>query len=191
MQKFSKIQNEPQIAPKNAATLWQGSHLKVLALDEWEVVAEKDMVVALPYFVERNEVMVRAEQVPPYQYREPAHQHFLTLMSGSVEDGESPEQALRRELREEMGIVLTDRFKPEMLGQFMVSKGNTARYHIYILPLMQQHYQQVPATTDGSRSEKKSSNVMVSTRKLKNLSPVDLVTAYVVGAFVAKHQLNF
>lgn len=191
MEKFSKIQNQPEITPEKAPVLWQGKHLTVKSVEGWEVVSEKDMVIALPFFTDRGEVMVRAEVVPSFTLRNPTHKHFLTLMSGSVEPGESPDATLRRELVEECGIKLTDRYRPEKVGEFMVSKGSVAKYHIYILELMPHHYEQVPATTDGSKAEKQSSNVMVKVRNLKNLTPQDMVTAYTIGAFVAKHQLNF
>lgn len=190
MQKFTKIQREPRAAATPAVSVYKGQYMEVLGVEGWEVVSEKDMVVALPYFVEEGTVMVRAEYVPTYKLKHPGHTHFLTLMSGGIEEGETPVQALRRELREECGITLAARYSPQMLGRFMVSKGNTAQYHIYIVPLERGTYEQTRPTTDGSASEKKSSNVVVRVGHIKNLEPVDLLTAYVLGAFKAQHLVE-
>jgi 8-oxo-dGTP pyrophosphatase MutT (NUDIX family) len=190
MQKFTKIQQEPKPVDAPAVSVYKGQYLEVLGIEGWEVTSEKDMVVALPYFVEHGTVMVRAEYVPPYKLKHPGHTHFLTLMSGGIEPGESPADALRRELAEECGIVLSDRYRPQMLGRYMVSKGSTAQYHIYIVPLERGTYEQKRPTTDGSASEKKSSNVVVRVSHIQNLEPVDLLTAYVLGAFRAQHPVE-
>lgn len=183
MKKFSKLQQEPTGPAVESAVQWDGGNMQVLKIEEWDVLQERDMVIALPYIVAYNQIVVRSEHIPPYTVRFPGTANFLTLMSGSIEEGEEPAAALRRELEEECGIVLRDMYKPDKLAELMVFKGGTAKYHIYILPLKEKDYTQVAIKTDGTQSEAKSSCVYVPIVKLKGLKPVDIVTAYVLEVF--------
>ncbi|MCM3742619.1 NUDIX hydrolase [Sporosarcina luteola] len=53
------------------------------------------------------------------QYRHPGNDFYVEVPAGKVEDGESYEEAIRREIREETGYVSEERLIP--LGEFMVN----------------------------------------------------------------------
>jgi ADP-ribose pyrophosphatase len=66
------------------------------------------------------------------QYRPAVEERTLELPSGLVEDGESPEAAIRRELLEEAGCQASDVVE---LGQFHVDTGRMAtRQHAWFAP---------------------------------------------------------
>jgi ADP-ribose pyrophosphatase len=83
-----------------------------------EVVEHVDCVVLLPIDPDGNILMVR-------QYRHAAERVLLELPAGSIDPGETPEQAAARELREETGC------RPgrlEKLGGFYAAPGYCTEY---------------------------------------------------------------
>lgn len=53
------------------------------------------------------------------QYRHPANDLFLEIPAGKMEEGETPEEAVIREVSEETGFISTE--KPIFLGEFFVN----------------------------------------------------------------------
>lgn len=83
-----------------------------------EVVEHVDCVVILPIDSKGNVLLVR-------QFRHAVGKELLELPAGSIDPGETPEQAAVRELREETG------YKPgklERLGGFYAAPGYCAEY---------------------------------------------------------------
>jgi ADP-ribose pyrophosphatase len=83
-----------------------------------EVVEHVDCVVILPVDSKGNILLVR-------QYRHAVDKELLELPAGSIDPGETPEEAATRELREETG------FKPrrlEGLGGFYAAPGYCTEY---------------------------------------------------------------
>ena len=83
-----------------------------------EVVEHVDCVVILPVDSQGNILLVR-------QYRHAVDKELLELPAGSIDPGETPEEAAIRELREETG------YKPgklEKLGGFYAAPGYCTEY---------------------------------------------------------------
>jgi len=83
-----------------------------------EVVEHVDCVVVLPVDSKGNALLVR-------QFRHPVNKELLELPAGSIDPGETPEEAATRELREETG------YKPgklEKLGGFYAAPGYCTEY---------------------------------------------------------------
>ena len=83
-----------------------------------EVVEHVDCVVILPIDSKGNVLLVR-------QFRHAVGKELLELPAGSIDPGETPEQAAVRELREETG------YKPgklERLGGFYAAPGYCTEY---------------------------------------------------------------
>jgi ADP-ribose pyrophosphatase len=83
-----------------------------------EVVEHVDCVVILPVDQNGNILLVR-------QYRHAVDRELLEIPAGSIDPGETPEQAATRELREETG------YKPgklEGLGGFYAAPGYCTEY---------------------------------------------------------------
>jgi nudix-type nucleoside diphosphatase (YffH/AdpP family) len=83
-----------------------------------EVVEHSDCVVILPVDSQGNILLVR-------QFRHAVNKELLELPAGSIDPGETPEEAASRELREETG------YKPgklEKLGGFYSAPGYCTEY---------------------------------------------------------------
>ena len=64
---------------------------------EWESVVHRDSVLALPVDPERYAYLIR-------QYRPQMGRETLEVIGGGLEDGDTPDEGMNRELREEAGI---------------------------------------------------------------------------------------
>lgn len=197
IKKFSKIDT---VAPENTVdidnTLFKGEHLKVVSYKDYEIVLEPHMVVILPYLRDEGYVLLRHEYIPTYQYYyKDVDQlknvtNFLTCISGKVEKGEDIKNAIRRELHEEAGIVLSNMYDIEKGKSLFVSKGNASQYHICILEIRYNDFRLVPATNDGTQSESKSQTIKISLGDLDNIKTHDLVTEYLITKFKAQYNLK-
>ena len=83
-----------------------------------EVVEHVDCVVVLPVDSKGNVLLVR-------QYRHAVDKELLELPAGSIDPGETPEQAAIRELREETGYRPS---KLDALGGFYSAPGYCTEY---------------------------------------------------------------
>jgi hypothetical protein len=177
---------ENKIQPK---ILHDTGYLKLVDINGYHVAQEKDMLICIPYLVEKNSILLRYEEVPPYEFVNPGVDRYVVVMSESFQSGEMPEDVLKRGLREEYGIVLKDKVKPEILSPLFVSKGNTARYFICILPLMEHDYEQHRPDGDGSEFEMRAKNLIINIAELNNVIIYDMVTRYTVDLFKKYYSL--
>ncbi|GIS63942.1 MAG: ADP-ribose pyrophosphatase [Chloroflexota bacterium] len=84
-----------------------------------EIVEHKPPVAIVPIDDNKNVLLVR-------QYRHPAKQYLLEVPAGLIEDGEKPDIAAMRELREKIWLFFK---KPlGLLGGFWPSPGFTDEY---------------------------------------------------------------
>jgi 8-oxo-dGTP pyrophosphatase MutT (NUDIX family) len=159
--------------------VYDGDYIKVKEKSGWQYVVEPDCVIAVPHLVDYDEVLVRKEFVPPFQEKHPEQEFFLTMISGTMEDGETPVDTLIRELQEEAGVLLnTTYMNYERWGEFFSNKGNSSKYHIFYLPLGINDFQKIKATGDGSKTEEISKTVRVNTKYVESLVPSDLISAF-------------
>lgn len=174
---------------KKPTVIFDSGYLQVLDVDGYHAVQEHDMVVCIPYFKESNTILLRYEEIPTYNMIKPEMDKFVTIMSETIKDGEQIEDCLRRGLKEEFGIVLESNYVPEILAPIFMCKGNTARYHICILPLMSYEYDQQMPEGDGTEHEKTANNVSVNINDLKNVMIYDLITRYALDIFKQEYSL--
>lgn len=89
-----------------------------------EVVVHPEVVAMLPVLEDGRLVLVR-------QYREAVGRTLLEIPAGGIDDGETPEQAVRREMKEETGYGVGSL---EKLAAFYSSPGfTTEKMHLYRL----------------------------------------------------------
>lgn len=182
MKKFTTVTRKKEVEePTSKDALYSGNYLSVVDIEGWETVQEKDCVIVLPHFTDFDEIILRKEDIPPFKSRDKQN-FFLTAVSGTVEEGEEPLEAAIRELEEEAGVQLHTTYKAYKLwGSFFMTKGNTAKYHLYYMPMKSTDYQKVAPKGDGSESENKSTSVRVNIQYLDSLNPSDTVTALVIN----------
>lgn len=186
MDKFTKVvKSQNTQAQKNDDSLVYDGYLKVIKKDEWEFVEEKDCVVCLIYIKDEGFMLMRSEVVPPWQHKHRNNvnklsSHFLTVVSGTIEDVETPQACLRRELYEEAGIVLNEFFQFEIEGPFFQTKGSTAQYYTSVLVLNYNEYKMVSAPGDGSKTEKLSRTVKISVGDIDEIKCNDMISQYLI-----------
>jgi len=189
MKVFSKVKpdDDNKINSKSDNIIFSNDYVDIVDYEGWTIVKESDMVVCLVYFIEENRFLVRNEWIPTFKMVD-GQEYHLTILSGTVESGETIERTLLRELEEEAGLVIRPDFKFEFYKPLFVSKGNTAKYHPIILTLTEVDYNEVIPKGDGSKAEKKSECLKLDIKYINSLNPSDLITDYMIGLF--KKYLN-
>lgn len=176
MKTFTQLK-KPKKVNQDIETVYDGEYMKVKSTNGWEYIEESDCVIVLPHLLNFDEIILRKEHVPPFNTRDTNQEHFLTVVSGTMEAGEDPTETLIRELREETGIMLNTGFQGwKKIGEFFWNKGNSSKCHLYYLPITTSDFQKVAATGDGSEAEELSKTVRVDLDYLDSLRPSDLVT---------------
>lgn len=88
-----------------------------------ETVEHPDCIVVVPVDEEGNVLLVR-------QFRHPVNRTLLELPAGGIEKSETPEDAVRRELQEEIGYLPG---RVESLGGFYSAPGFCTEYlYLYL-----------------------------------------------------------
>lgn len=189
MRKFSKISNRKSDSHDKEVNnvLYNSEYGKIISFEDWTVFEDRDIVVCIPYLIEENKVVLRHEYIPTYKYLD-GQEYHINIVGGGIENGESPEKALLRELEEEAGIVLRDDYQIEMLKPLFISKGHANKYYPCILTLNERDYHEVIAKGDGSDVEKKSQAVKVDIKFLNKINASDLITEYML--LLLKQHLN-
>ncbi len=146
---------------------WSGDYLEVLQSEDYDFEAVKgsDSVLVLPKI--KGKYIVRKEVCPAYSVKGDEEKYW-TMVSGSVEDGETDLQTLRREMGEETPIRPT---KIRLIGRqkrFPFSKALTSRFSFYHFEVLE--FDKTGASGDGSKVEEESEFHFVSPERLQELA---------------------
>tara|TARA_B000000477_G_C6056132_1_gene212390 strand:- start:353 stop:913 length:561 start_codon:yes stop_codon:yes gene_type:complete len=179
MKKFTKIRISKKKSKKKSDILYSDDYVKLISYEGWSMISERDLVIVLPYLIESNELILRYEYIPTFKYVD-GQEYHVTMLSGGVEDNETPLDAAIRELEEESGIILKDEKKLQELKPVYVSKGNCNKYHMFFLPLNERDYYQVKPVGDGSKAEAKSSCIKINYKNIDSINSSDLITEFML-----------
>jgi hypothetical protein len=187
MQSFSKLQNQKEKKEKKDDVLFSNDYVSVINYEDWSIIKESDLVVAIIYLIETNQFILRNEYIPTFKWRD-SQEYHLTVLSGGIEKGETPQRALLREIEEEAGLVISPDYQIQFMKPLFVSKGHTSKYHPAIITLTERDYHEVMSKGDGSAAEKKSQSVKIDIKYLNSVNSSDLITEFLIVKF--KEYLN-
>lgn len=173
---------------KSANVIQEVEHLKIIDISGYTAIQEPDMVICIPYLKEKNSILLRYENIPTYNLVKPEMDKFINTMSTIIEKHETPTEALKRGLALEYGLKLKEGVDVEILSPIFLNKGNTAMYHICILPLMEHEYEQFVAT-GVQNLEMKNNNIILQISELNNIIIYDLITRYTIDLFKKHYSL--
>jgi len=187
MEKFTKVKKsqEAQVQTDKDSIAYDGNYIKVINENDWEFTVESDSIVCLIYIKDEGYILMRSEPVPPWQYKHKNNVnklsgHFLTLVSGTIEEGETPQKCLRRELYEEAGLVLNEFYNFEIEGPFFMSKASSAQFYTCLLELNYNEYKMVTAPGDGSKTENVSKTIKISLGDIDEVRMNDMISQYLI-----------
>lgn len=180
MDKFSKLDKRDfKPRQKKEDVLFKNEWVKLINYEDYTTLVQKDCVLAVPVLIDSNQLIIRKEYIPSYKYKT-GQEYHLSFVGGSIEIGETPEEALLRELQEEAGLVIRDNFKIEFEKPLFMFKGTSNQYYYTILYLTENDYHEVRPTTDGSKLEKMSMTTKIDLKYVDSLLPSDLVTEFLI-----------
>lgn len=194
MDKFSKVQNLVDDMVEDEE-VYNSKYLEIIRYKDIEIIKESDSVAILPYFKDEGTILMLSEYLPAYQYRNKDKQglkkitNYLSIITGSIEENESIEKAIRRELYEEGGIIIGNIFNIEYKGPFFKTKRHSSYIYTCILELRINDYKQVKPPTDGTKSEKLSNIVRISLGDINNIKINDLITQNILLSLKNEYKL--
>ena len=171
-----------------STVIHDAGYLKLIDINGYTAVKEDDMVVCIPYLIESNTILLRYENIPPFELVNPLIDKYITVMSKVVNEDGGVRESLSRGLEDEFGIVLKEAKSTEILQPIFINKGNTARYHICILPLMSYDYEMV-RNEDAKQMEMKDGNIAININEINNIVIYDLISKYTIDLFKKEYSL--
>jgi 8-oxo-dGTP pyrophosphatase MutT (NUDIX family) len=182
MDEFSKLKPAEEVKQKKEKVHFSNDYIKIVDFEDWTVITGKDGVICIPYLIEQNKFIIRQEYIPSYKMATGQEFH-LSCVGGGIEEGETPEEALLREVQEEAGLVIRESYKIDLESPLFLQKSSTIKLYSCILPLTSNDYTEVQIKGDGSRVEKISKTVAVDVKYINSLVVSDIQTQFMLEKF--------
>lgn len=188
MEKFSRVEKTSLLAPKPTdKQVYDGKYLKVIdngSGKEW--VKSHDKIFVLPYLMYEASVIMNHEQIPSFSHRYngssvAVDSYYLTAVGGSIDGDENPISAMKRELAEEAGLILSDMKDFDVEGPYFPCKESGDRYYLCVMKLNPGEYKFVSTHKDGSGADGNASKpVKVSIGDLNDIIVHDMITKQLI-----------
>ena len=134
-----------------------------------------DNVLILPYSLQENEQIDLVGIMYEMNYSRD-NEYFKTVISGTMEEGETSLQTAIRELKEETGYFVPDVKKWTYLGELTGSKSVDCFHPCYCVDIT--GIEIGKRTTDGTVREKNSKFMMIKPNELMKLEDSFLLALY-------------
>lgn len=108
---------------------FDGSETRIFDREIFE--RDHDAIAVLPYDPVTDEVLL-IEQFRPGALRDPISPWLIEIVAGMIDDGETPEQAAVREVKEETGLCITQKDLELVTAQYPSPGGCSEKVTIYI-----------------------------------------------------------
>lgn len=182
MEKFTSLKDKNDYSTKDKEDiLFSNDYMKVIEFDGWSIIKESDFVVCIIYLIESNQFILRHEYIPTF-FLTDGQDYHMTILSGSIKRGETPENAILREIEEEAGIVISPEFTIEFMKPLFISKAHASKYHPCIITLTERDYHEVMASPQD-KIEKLSQSVKIDIKFINSVNTSDLITDYMLDKF--------
>ena len=140
--------------------LWKGDWISVISPKKYpyECLGEGNGVLVIP--TKDGKIGVRKELCPPYLVMDTTgYEKYYTLITGMVDDGEEPHDAMERELTEESGVVAKE-YEQIDFPAIPIFKNLANRIYIYLIDITS--YEEVEITGDGTEYEANSETLWLT-----------------------------
>jgi len=133
--------------------------------------ATDDTIICIPIIGDK--IGIRYEFCPPYMVKDQVRNYY-TLITGGINSDEKSIEGLKREVKEEAGVIIKDY---DILFQKLnipIWKSTDNRMYFYIIRI--NDYEKIIPPGDGTKNEQKSVTKWITLdeyKKLLNLDNVD------------------
>jgi 8-oxo-dGTP pyrophosphatase MutT (NUDIX family) len=148
--------------------VYEGDYVKVVNPKEYnyEYIDEPDLIITIPYLVNKGKFGIRKELIPPYKEKDKYDKHY-TLLCGQIEEKETKQEATLRELQEEAGLKEVDYEIISKKDHMPLCKLTNVRVYFTILKIYD--YVKEDPRGDGSYFEEQSETQWVTKHEWKQL----------------------
>lgn len=146
--------------------LWEGDFITVVSPKDnpYEAVHEQDIVHVVALDVATQTLYIREELCPPYTVKDQDnYDRFYTVISGGIEEGETPQEAALREVEEEIGITFKseDDFQLVPLTPEAIPYIKLVTQRVSVYALLMYEFDKKEPEGDGTHYEELSTFVEV------------------------------
>jgi len=179
MEKFTRIdkKEKKKIQPESK---YVGKDINIIEYDNWDIIIGKDKIAILPYLKDEGFILLRYENIPAYQYKYQKIEkyknvtNFLNIIKGDINKNETPQQAIRRILVNDCGLILNQNFPITIDKVLFKDEKNTGQYYISLIELNYNDFRQGPL----KKSEEEKRVIKLSLGDIDNIKTFDLITDY-------------
>lgn len=172
-------------APIKKKILFENQDIKVLNILDKTITQTQDIIVCIPYLIEKASILLRYTEEPAFLAINPNIDKYVTALNIYLEENETLNEAIINGIKNSFGIELKE-FEPVIQQTMFLSSKSCTTYHICILPLMNHNFEQIQPE-ESKKLQMKNSNIIFQTNELNNLIIYDILTKYSLDVFKQKY----